>query len=207
MDKATDQRLQDIAVLAISTLVLLGVGLTQVATQSSARGNTVAAPKPPTQVLGEQFSRPTPTAQTPPPGAATTPKPTTPKPKRQSPPQTRRYTVTSMIDCGPGGATARIALSTAKNPESGQYVSNGSVSLTNSVERAIQIDQLKVRVAFDDGTYDIAEVPDVQGVTLGPGADNTVHTTLTTSKEPTAAAVSTLRYHAADEHRCIGQTP
>jgi hypothetical protein len=210
MNNTRDQRLQDIAVLAISALALLGVGVSQVVIQSSASAKAVAAPRAPTQVLGEQFSRPTPTAETPSSRTAMTPEPTTPKaapkPKPQSPPQTRLYTVTSIIDCGPGGATAKIALSTTKDPETGQYVSDGSVSVTTSVERAIQIDQLTVRVAFDDGASETVGVPDMQGVTLGPVADNTIHTRLTTSKEPTAASISILRYHAADERRCIGQT-
>src|SRR5947208_3415762 len=107
MNETRDQRLEDIAVLAISALVLLGVALSQVVLQAGARANALAAPRPPTQVLGEHFSRPAPAAETPTSRTATTSAPTTPTtartPKRQTTPQTRLYTVTSIINCGPGG--------------------------------------------------------------------------------------------------------
>jgi hypothetical protein len=201
-----DQRLQDIAALGIVALVLAGVGILNLATRESTR----AAPTPdiPTKVLGEHVERP-------PTSAADAPKPAAPVPSVPSsqaapapskrPPTTHLVTVTSIVDCGPGGATADIALSTDKTGSTGTYVSDGTIAVTNSLRRPIQIDNLVVKVDFADGSSDTIRLADASGVTINTGGDNILHTSLNTEKQPAAAAIDTLDYHVAGEQRCTGR--
>jgi hypothetical protein len=209
MKLTQDRRLQDIAALGVAALVLASVAILQVVTTESTGATNVTTPSVPTHVLGQHFERPPTTAP-----AASTRTPVSVAPVRstrvspsqsKSPPVTRLVTVTSIVDCGNGGATANIALSTIKDWSTGTYVSDGKITVTNSLQRPIQIDDLVVRIDFADGTSDTIRLGDASGATLNTGGDNVLHAPLNTTKEPTAAAIDTLDYHVAGEQRCPGR--
>jgi hypothetical protein len=209
---AEDQRLQDIAALGVIALVLAGVAIFHLATRESTRA-TAATPIVPTKVLGEHIERPPTTVATAPKPA---PKPATPAsvpassvrsspvaPKQ--PPVTHLVTVTSNLDCGPGGATGHVALSTLRAGSLGAYVSDGTITISNSLRSPIHIDNLVVKIDFADGTSDTIPVADASGITIGAGADDSFHTSLNTQKQPTAAAIATLDFHVTGGQPCTGR--
>jgi hypothetical protein len=176
---------------------------------------TAAAPAAPPQT---QNLTPVPEAA-PPPAAgsqaaptAVTPSPAqtqTPTQSSSSPPATSTVVLASP-DCGNGTATARVASQTAPRQKTADtdYETDIQVSVTNNVDKAIQIDSLSVHLVYEDGGTQDVVFNNAAGNVIPPGITNNYGVALNTGKRQVrnnGVTLQSFSFHTQGHPECTGR--
>lgn len=217
--------------IAAAGLLLIGIAIGHIVTDDS--GSSKAAGKP--QVLGQVFARnpdtsTTTTVATPAPvtpGTQATATPTT-KPATQpatgtqtvtvtqtqttSPPATSTVVLTNNTACGNGTATASVSSQTFPRSETANtdYETDITVTVTNRVDKAIQLDGLTVHLVYTDGGTQDVVFNDATGTVIQPGASNNYGVKLNTGKrqvenaENGGVTLKSFSFHTAGHPECTG---
>ena len=200
-----------------------GFAVGHFATDSGA--STTAKPK--TQVLGQVFTKNSPTSSTTavtlapiaPPGtqapssATTTSAPpattqTTATTQPPTPPVTRTVVITNSA-CGSGTATATVASRTfPKNKAANtDYETDATASVQNGVNKPIQIDSLTIRLYYEDGGVQDVVFNGAVGNVVQPGVTNNYSVVLDTGQRPVQnAAMQSFSFHTAGHPECGGRS-
>ncbi|MCU1451172.1 MAG: hypothetical protein JWP02_3342 [Acidimicrobiales bacterium] len=209
-----NRKRQDLAALAVATLVLAGGGIARVATHG---GDTTVS----TRVLGQTFARPAPATTAPPTTSVPTTAPEPAKPPAPAPQATTTTTAapppvtttttaaaapttttTAKPDCGTGETRAKAQASVVALSGSG-YVVSGSVDIINNLTKPIVVDTLVVRIIYGDQTTDVISVPSAVGTEVAAGETRTIpFDDRPTTKVPTSASIDALDYRVAGVPGC-----
>jgi len=196
-------------------------------------GSTKAAAKP--QVLGQVFAQNpsqtststtaatlapvnTPETQAPTPATTAAPQatagaqtvtvsPAAPASQSTSPPATTTVVVSSP-DCGSGTASASVSSQTFPRSKTANtdYETDITASVTNGVNKAIQIDSLTIRLFYEDGGVQDVSFNQAVGNVVQPGVTNNYKVALNTGQRPVhTTAMQSFSFHTDGHPECAGR--
>jgi len=168
---------------------------------------TAAATAPTTTVAGAGATtstappQPAPGAQTP----ATAPAPAS-QTTSTSPPVTT-VVVVANPNCGSGTASAKVGAQTFPRQETANtdYETDVTASVTDGVNKPIQIDSLTVRLFYDDGGVQDLVFNQAVGNVVQPGTANNYTVKLDTGQRQVhTVAMQSFSFHTAGHPECTG---
>ena len=110
--------------------------------------------------------------------------------------------------CGTGGAKATLQSRTAPRQPTAttDYETDVVVTVTNGVDKAIQIDVLSIRVVWSDGTPPQPYTFDqANGSVLQPGQAANFGVALRTATPPSGVELTNFTFHTAGQPQCTGK--
>ena len=202
--------LRVLAVIAAALLlagVAFEVGHVSRKKDTAASGPTRSTVKP--RVLGSHITNPDETTTTTAADEATTttvaattattvaagnPSPTTPTTAAPAPTTTTTRPTTR--SCGSGEVTAKASMSVKPTGDSAHgWNESGSIDVTNSTDRAIQIDKLTVRMTFTDGSFDTFTPDGAIGAQLQASQIKGFPYNRTTAKQGSSVEITEFQVH------------